>query len=35
MEAESDDANKDQDPFKPKDDAAEDQKKIDELFNKK
>jgi TRAP-type mannitol/chloroaromatic compound transport system permease large subunit len=35
MEGESDDANKDQDPFKPKDDAAEDQKKIDELFNKK
>jgi tripartite ATP-independent transporter DctM subunit len=31
----SEDANKDADPFKPKDESAEDQKKLDELFNKK
>ncbi|MBD8051690.1 TRAP transporter large permease [Limnohabitans radicicola] len=35
LESDADNANKDQDPFKPKDEGAEDQKKIEELFNKK
>jgi tripartite ATP-independent transporter DctM subunit len=35
MEADSEDPNKDEDPFKPKDESTEDQKKLEELFNKK
>jgi len=35
MEADSSDPDKNDDPFKPKDDSSEDQKKLEELFNKK